>query len=195
MSYTELRSDSRFRALSSKYTRLIVGLPILLVSSYYLYQRVGLGRDAREDARAYLERREKEKETQRGTEEQNVPRELQTQAGNGMDRSELERLFDGKMLGNATAIAGATEKDSSETTNVSINIKSRLKDKLWSETAARGGDSEQAITKGWQEARWGGEAAGEGTTSSSGPVGVSGMHNVGSSMGKGPGRVKRLLEE
>ena len=39
MQYAELKRDPKFRELSSRWTRIIVALPIALVTSYYVYQR------------------------------------------------------------------------------------------------------------------------------------------------------------
>lgn len=39
MQYSELKRDPKFRELSSRWTRIIVALPIAIVTSYYLYQR------------------------------------------------------------------------------------------------------------------------------------------------------------
>jgi len=39
MAYSELKRDPKFRELNSRWTRLIVALPIAIVTTYYLYQR------------------------------------------------------------------------------------------------------------------------------------------------------------
>ena len=39
MPYEQLRKDPRFKALSSRYTRLIISLPVLIVTSWALWQR------------------------------------------------------------------------------------------------------------------------------------------------------------
>jgi hypothetical protein len=39
MQYAELKRDPKFRELSSRWTRILVALPIAIVTSYYVYQR------------------------------------------------------------------------------------------------------------------------------------------------------------
>ncbi|KAI1153654.1 hypothetical protein F4825DRAFT_449228 [Nemania diffusa] len=41
------RSSPAYKAAASKYTRLMISMPILLVTSYYLYDRLALGHEVK----------------------------------------------------------------------------------------------------------------------------------------------------